>query len=73
MGNSFAMNTVQIIDDTSKNKRVKKRYKMKSKHIYSSVQTNDENNDDKIYQNNKPKKYNTELSSKPKLTIDTNL
>lgn len=70
MGNSFAMNTVQIIDDTSKNKRVKNRYKMKSKHIYSSVQTND---DDKIYQNNTPKKYNTELSCKPKLTIDTNL
>ena len=37
MGNSFAMNTVSMLDTTHKNEKIAKKYKTKSKNVYSSV------------------------------------
>ena len=37
MGNSFAMNTVSMLDTTHKNEKIAKKYKTKSNNVYSSV------------------------------------
>jgi len=37
MGNSFAMNTVSILDTTHKNEKIAKKYKTKCNNVYSSV------------------------------------
>jgi hypothetical protein len=37
MGNSFAMNTVSMLDTTNKNEKIAKKYKTKCNNVYSSV------------------------------------
>tara|TARA_B100001769_G_C21969343_1_gene521403 strand:+ start:579 stop:797 length:219 start_codon:yes stop_codon:yes gene_type:complete len=72
MGNSFAMNTVSILDTTNKNEKIAKKYKKKCNNVYSSVNKDEDSikpKEDKV----SSKIETSSIKKKPLLTIDTNV
>ena len=72
MGNSFAMNTVSILDNTRKNEKIAKKYKIKCNNIYSSV-NKEEDLISPTENNIISKMESSPTKKKPLLTIDTNI
>ena len=76
MGNTFTMNTVNILDNTRKNEKVATKYKTKCNNVYSSVNIDEDINTDKAKSNDTTSTSESKTKSirkKISLTIDTNV